>query len=71
MKKLFTNREGKALALVGLAVASVSPAMAAIDTADVLTAITAAVAAVGIVGVAILGVKVAVASFKWVKAAIS
>lgn len=41
------------------------------DTADVLTAIAAAVVSIGVVGVAILGVKVSVAAFKWVKAAIS
>lgn len=70
MKNLFNKLDGKValLAATGLGMAS---AHAAVDTADVITAVTAAVASVGIVGTAVLGVKVAVKAFAWVRAAIS
>lgn len=70
MKNLFNKMDAKValLAATGLGMAS---AHAAVDTTDVLTAIAAALVSVGIVGTAVLGVKVGVKAFAWVRAALS
>lgn len=64
--------DAKAFA-VGLLLIAMGSANAAftIDTSDVLTAIGVALAAVGTVGVAVLGVRVAVRAFAWVRGALS
>ncbi|MFV0678267.1 major capsid protein [Variovorax sp. tm] len=58
------------LLVLGMAMQAAHAAFT-IDTADVLTAIGVALAAVGTIGVAVLGVRVAVRAFAWVRAALS
>jgi hypothetical protein len=58
------------LLAIGMAMQSAHAAFT-IDTSDVTTAIGVALAAVGVVGVAVLGVRVAVRAFAWVRGALS
>ena len=65
------NKTAFAAALALGTVLSANAAGTGIDTTDVLASIALAVAAVLLVGGAVMGLQVAVKSFKWVRAAMS
>lgn len=64
-------RNLKSAMVAGIAAASAvaGSASAAVDTTATTTAITDAVTAVGLIGVAVLGVYVAIKTYKWVRRA--